>query len=77
MSSLLRRKIEGAIGEEDIQMVRLQSYARELAKAHIRNQHSRKRALCTIIEDTKIRRLLKNGNFREAKNLAKRIIKAC
>ena len=77
MANLLRRKVEGIIREEDILMVRLQSYARELAKVHIPNQQSRKRALYTIIEDTRIRRLLKNGNFQEAKNLAKRIIKGC
>jgi len=75
MSNLLRRRVEGSIREEDILMVKLQSYARELAKAHIPNQQSRKRALYTIIEDTRIKRLLKNGNFQEAKNLAKRIIK--
>jgi len=75
MSSLLRRRIEAIISEEDILMVRLQSNARKLAKAHIRNQQIRKRALCTIMEDTRIRRLLKNGNFQEAENCAKRIIK--
>jgi len=75
MSSLLRRRIEAIISEEDILMVRLQSNARKLAKAHIRNQQIRKRALCTIMEDTRIRRLLKDGNFQEAENCAKRIIK--
>jgi siroheme synthase-like protein len=75
MSNLVRRRVEGIIREEDIMMVRLQSYARELAKAHIQNQQARKKILYTIIEDTRIRRLLKNGNYQEAKNLAKQIIK--
>jgi siroheme synthase (precorrin-2 oxidase/ferrochelatase) len=74
MSNILRKRIEAIIRREDTLMVRLQSYARELAKTHIPNQQTRKRALYTIIEDTKIKRLLKNGNFQEAKNLAKRII---
>ena len=76
MSNLVRKRVEGVIREEDIMMVRLQSYARELAKTHIQDQQVRKKALYTIIEDTRIRRLLKNGNYQEAKNLAKRIIKA-
>lgn len=76
MAGLLRRRVEGIIREEDILLVRLQSYARELAKAHVPNQQSRKRALYAIIEDRKIRGLLKCGNFQEAKNLAKRIIKS-
>ena len=75
MSNFLRRRIEGIIGKEDILMVRLQAYARKLAKAHILNQQSRNRALCMIIEDRRIRRLLKKGKFQEAKGLTKRIIK--
>ena len=74
MSNLLRRRIEGIIHDEDILMVKLQFYARELAKAHIPNQQTRKRALYTILEDTRIKRLLENRKFQEAKNLAKRII---
>jgi len=76
MSNLVRKRVEGAIREEDIMMVRLQSYARKLTKAHIQTQKARKKALYTIIEDTRIKRLLKNGDYQEAKNLAKRIIKA-
>jgi precorrin-2 dehydrogenase/sirohydrochlorin ferrochelatase len=75
MSNLVRKRVERIIREEDIMMVRLQSYARELAKTHIQNQQARKKILYTIIEDTRIRRLLEEGNFQEAKNLAKRIIK--
>jgi precorrin-2 dehydrogenase/sirohydrochlorin ferrochelatase len=74
MASLLRRKVEGIISEEDVLMVRLQSYARELAKVHIPNQQSRKRVLYTIIEDRRIRSLLRRGNFQEAKNLVKQVI---
>jgi precorrin-2 dehydrogenase/sirohydrochlorin ferrochelatase len=74
MSSYLRRRIEEIIGKEDILMVRLQSYARKLAKAHIPNQRSRKRALYMIMEDRKIRGLLKKGDFRGAKDLTKQII---
>jgi precorrin-2 dehydrogenase/sirohydrochlorin ferrochelatase len=77
MSSFLRRRIEGIISEEDIQMVKLQAYARKLAKAHIPNQQSRKRVLGRIIEDRRIRRLLKKGNFQEAKGLVRRTIEGC
>src|SRR5208283_2983609 len=70
MANLLRKKIEGIIREEDILMVKLQSYARELAKVHLPNQQSRKRTLYAIIEDRKIKSLIKRGDFEEAKNLA-------
>jgi precorrin-2 dehydrogenase/sirohydrochlorin ferrochelatase len=75
MSRLLRKRIETIISEEDLLMVKLQSNARKLAKAHLPNQQSRKRALYAIMKDTRIRRLLKNGHFQEAENRAKRIIK--
>jgi len=75
IANLLRKRVEAIVTEEDILLVRLQSYARELAKLHITNQEFRRKALYTIIEDRKIRRLLKRGNFQEAKNLAKQIIK--
>jgi precorrin-2 dehydrogenase/sirohydrochlorin ferrochelatase len=77
MSSFLRKRIEAIISEEDILMVRLQSYARKFAKAHIPNQRSRKRALYMIMEDRRIKRLLKKGNFQEAKDLTKRIMEGC
>lgn len=75
MANLLRRKVEAVVTDEDILLVRLQCYARELAKLHIANQEFRRKALYTIIEDREIRRLLKRGNFQEAKNLAEQIIK--
>jgi precorrin-2 dehydrogenase/sirohydrochlorin ferrochelatase len=77
MAKLLRRKVEGIISEEDVLMVRLQSYARELAKVHVNNQSLRKRVLYNIMRDSRIRCLLEHGNFREAKIHAKRIIKDC
>jgi len=75
MAKLLRRKVEGIISEEDVLMVRLQSYARDLAKAHVNNQALRKRVLYDIMRDSRIRRLLEHGDFQEAKIRAKRIIK--
>ena len=77
MSSFLRRRIEGLIRNEDIQMVRLQSFARKLAKACIPNQQSRKRAVGVIMEDKRIRRLLKKGDLQQAKKITRRIIRGC
>jgi precorrin-2 dehydrogenase/sirohydrochlorin ferrochelatase len=74
MSSLLRKRIEGIISIEDIMMVRLQAYARKLAKAQIHNQLSRKRTLHRIAEDRSVRRLLRIGDLQGAKNRAKHII---
>jgi len=77
IADILRKRVEAIVTEEDILLVRLQSYARELAKRQIANQEFRRKALYRIIGDRKIRRLLKRGNFQEAKNLARQIIKHC
>jgi len=77
MSSFLCRRIVGLIRDEDIQMVRLQSFARKLAKACIPNQQSRKRAVGVIMEDKRIRRLLKKGDLQQAKKITRRIIRGC
>jgi len=77
MAKLLRRKVEGIISEEDVLMIRLQSYARELAKVHLNNQRLRKRVLYDIMRDPRIKSLLEHGNLQEAKIRAKRIIKDC
>ena len=74
MARFLRRKVEGIISEEDVLMVRLQSYAREFAKVHISNQRLRKRVLYKIMRDSDIRRLLKQNNFQKAKIRAQRYI---
>ncbi len=76
MARLLGKKVEEVIREQDILMVRLQAYSRELARIHFHRQQSRKKVLYTIIEDPRIRRLLKHGSFQEAKTLAKRIIES-
>jgi len=77
MASLLRKRIEEMISEEDVLMLRLLSYARKLAKAHIPNQRSRHKTLSEIIADRRIKRSLKNGNLQEAKELTKHIIAGC
>jgi len=74
MSRLIRKRIEGMITEEDVLMVRLQAYARKLAKIHIARPASRRRVLLKIIQDSEIRHLLKNGDVQQAKHRAKQII---
>jgi precorrin-2 dehydrogenase/sirohydrochlorin ferrochelatase len=74
MARFLRGKIEEAISNEDVLMVRLQSYARELAKTHLNNQNLRKRVLYNIMRDARIRHLLEHGDFQKAKTRAKMLV---
>ena len=74
MSRFLRRRIEELIRDEDILMVRLQSYARKLVRARITDQQSRKKVLDIIMQDKKIRQMLKKRKLQDAKGLTRHII---
>lgn len=74
MARILRKKLEEAITSEEILQVELQHYARKLAKAHILDKKTRRSFLYQIIQNSDIRHLLKEGNFEEAKTLAKQIL---
>ena len=74
MARFLRGKIEEVISNEDVLMIKLQSYTRELAKTHVNDQNLRKRVLYTIMRDARIRHLLEHGDFQKAKTRAKMIV---
>jgi len=74
MARILRKKLEEAITSEEVLQVELQHYARKLAKAHILDKKARRSFLYQIIQNPDIKHLLKEGNFEEAKALAKQIL---
>ncbi|MFQ5822414.1 MAG: bifunctional precorrin-2 dehydrogenase/sirohydrochlorin ferrochelatase [Candidatus Heimdallarchaeota archaeon] len=74
MARILRKKLEEAITSEEVLQVELQHYARKLAKTHISNKKARRSFLYQIIQNSDINHLLKEGNFEEAKALAKQIL---
>jgi precorrin-2 dehydrogenase/sirohydrochlorin ferrochelatase len=74
MSRILRERLEKIITPEDILHVELQHYARKLVKSKISDRRARRKLLYQIIQSPEINRLLKEGDFEEAKNLAKQII---
>jgi precorrin-2 dehydrogenase/sirohydrochlorin ferrochelatase len=74
MARILRKRVEEIITNEDVLQVTLQHYARNLARSHIPDIEARRNVLYQIIQDRKVKRLLKEGNLEKAKVLAKRII---
>ncbi|KYH42443.1 MAG: Siroheme synthase [Candidatus Bathyarchaeota archaeon B63] len=74
VSRILRERIERLITREDILQVELQDYARRLVKSRVPDREARRRIIYRIIHDPEIKHLLREGNFEEAKSLAKRII---
>jgi precorrin-2 dehydrogenase/sirohydrochlorin ferrochelatase len=74
MAKILIERIKKVITEEDLLQVQLQHYARNLAKLKISDVNVRKNILYKIIQDEKVKQLLKKGFFDEAKIYAKKII---
>jgi precorrin-2 dehydrogenase/sirohydrochlorin ferrochelatase len=67
---ILRKRIERMIKPEDALQVRLQGDTRSLIKKLIRDSESRKNLIYKIIRNKKIKELLKEARFEDAKKLA-------
>jgi precorrin-2 dehydrogenase/sirohydrochlorin ferrochelatase len=74
IARILRKRLEKVITRKDILQVELQHYARKLAKAHMLDKKTRRSLFYQIIHNSEIKRLLEEGNFEEAKDLAKQIL---
>jgi len=75
MAGILRKKIEKCITTEEILQVELQDYARKLFKNSDFDSQTRREILYNIINNSRIKYLLKEEKIDEAKNLVNKIIK--
>lgn len=77
MSKMIRDKIENniknIIGQQDIDNIRIQEFAREQVKKYIKDQHERRNFLYGLVYDKEIQELISKKNIDKVKE---RIIKA-
>ena len=64
----VERTIKKIITKEDLTQIKIQQIARDLAKAKITSQPQRKLFLNTIINDKKIKQLIKDGQTKKIEN---------
>jgi len=76
LARALRERIEAIITREDVEQVKLQEFARRMAKERLQDQDRRKDVLFRIMRDDRVRQLLRDERLDEAKLLAARIIEA-
>ncbi len=74
MASVLRQRIAKLITQEDLLQVKLQSHVREILKHQVLDQKVRKELLYKILEDAKTKKFLKEGKFKEAQEVATKIV---
>jgi len=78
MASVLRQRIEKMITQEDLLQVKLQNQLRRNLKQQISDQKTRRKLLYEILENSRVKRLLKKGEFDKAQELAMKILeKSC
>lgn len=71
MASVLRKRIEKVITQEDLLQIKLQNKVRKMLKQKLLDQKVRKELLYAILEDAEVKELLGQGKFEEAKKRAK------
>jgi len=67
MARQLRKKIEKVIKKEDILQLELQNFTRNRLKEKVEGQKKRRTYLYQILEDDKVKKLLKEGKLEDAK----------
>jgi precorrin-2 dehydrogenase/sirohydrochlorin ferrochelatase len=75
MARELRKRIEEIITKEDILQIELQDFTRKLLKNQVEDQKKRKYYLSHILEDEKIKELLKEGQLVNAKTYVDNFLK--
>jgi siroheme synthase-like protein len=76
MAGVLRRKVESAIGREDVLQVRLQGRVRQKIRRSIADPARRKKLVYGLIHDRGISSMLNANQYEEAELRALRIIEA-
>jgi precorrin-2 dehydrogenase/sirohydrochlorin ferrochelatase len=72
----LRQRIEKMVTEEDLQQIKLQTYARTLLKQRFADQKVRRRILYKLLKNERVKQLLKEGKMDEAKGLALKLVES-
>ena len=62
------------ISDEEIFQIRLQKFARSEAKLFIKTQIERKKFLYSILNDKRVKELLKDGKYKQAQTRVKKIL---
>lgn len=74
MAKLLRERIEKLITPEDLLEIELQAYVRGILKAAVSDSAVRSKLLYDILNNDKIKQVLKQGKLIEAKKMATKLI---
>jgi precorrin-2 dehydrogenase/sirohydrochlorin ferrochelatase len=70
----VERVLKRLITKDDVEYIKLASFARNAAMGSLKDSASRKKYLYTVIKDGRIKNLIKNKKFEDAKSAAMEIL---
>ena len=75
IKSKTEKCLEKNISNQDVQLIKIQKFARNESKKYISTQIERKKFLYAIINDKRVKELLKDGKYKPIQSIIKKMVK--
>ena len=75
IKSKTEKYLKKNISNQDVQLIRIQKFARTESKKHILMQIERKKFLYTLMNDKRVKELLKDGKYKQIQTIIKKMVK--
>ena len=79
MAKKIKSKAENLLGklitENDLQLIKIQKFARAESKKYISTQDERKKFLYSLMSDKRVKELLKDGKYKRIQAIIKKMVK--
>ena len=75
IKSKTEKYLKKNISNQDVQLIKIQKFARTESKKHISTQIERKKFLYTLMNDKRVKELLKDGKYKPIQTIIKKMVK--
>ena len=75
IKSKAKKLLEKAITEKDLQLIKMQKFARNESRKYISTQSERKKFLYALMNDKRVKELLKDGKHKRIQAIIKKMVK--
>ena len=75
IKSKAKKLLEKAITEKDLQLIKMQKFARNESRKYISTQSERKKFLYALMNDKRVKELLKDGKYKRIQTIITKMVK--
>ena len=75
IKSNVEKCVQKNISDEDVELIKIQKFARTESKKHISTQIERKKFLYRLMNDKRVKELLKDGKYQPIQTIIKKMVK--